>query len=108
MLSQQAGVMPAGQETLPSSWYISSWLGAVGRLSCQAATLPAGREAPPTSWYCTSLARDSPGKLVQYQLFGKAVIVQASGENVLTTCYHTGSLGSSPDKLAALAVGAAL
>jgi hypothetical protein len=72
------------------------------------------------------LSRDSPGKLVQYQLFGKAVIVQASRENVLTTCYHTRSLGSSPDKLvwyqlvgsccsgkltpnqAALAVGAAV
>jgi hypothetical protein len=91
--------MPSGRETLPPSWYISSWSGAVGRLSCQAGTLPAGREALPTSWYFTSLSRDSPGKLVQYQLSEKAGIVQASRENVLTTCYHTHSLASTPEKL---------
>ncbi|PLW32960.1 hypothetical protein PCASD_20105 [Puccinia coronata f. sp. avenae] len=128
--------MPAGWETLPLSWCDASWPGdspaklihfqLVGRLSCQAATLLAGWEALPTSWYCTGLSRDSPGKPVKYQPFGKAGPVQALREIVLTTCYHTHLLGSSPDKLvqyqlvgsccsrkltpnqAALAVGAAV
>jgi hypothetical protein len=129
--------MPAGRETLLPSWCDASW-----PLSRQAGTFPAGWEllggSPAkllhcqlvgrllTSWYCTSLSRDSPGKLVKYHLFGKAGIVQASHENFLTTCYHTCLLGSSPDKLvryqlvesccsgklmpnqAALAVGAAV
>ncbi|PLW13288.1 hypothetical protein PCANC_17864 [Puccinia coronata f. sp. avenae] len=94
-LSQQASIVPARQEDLPTSWYCTSLPGEL-----------------PTNWYCTTLPGELPlsrralGKLALYQFSGSwqaGIFLPACQEatlEVLPASWYSSSLpGGSPNKL---------